>query len=443
MKLTNGSKVAIVGGGPAGTLTAIFLLNLAKMLHLELSVDIYEPKDFSKTGPKGCNMCGGVVSESLVQLLAMEGISLPENVIIDTLNAYVLHTDNDAVLIETPNKEYRIATIFRGGGPKGAEHQNPLPWISFDLFLLQLALEKGARHIDQNVTGLAWRNGMPTVLTQEQPAQSFDLLVGAIGINHAKSIQLFESLGFGYRPPKTTRAYVAELYYGDKDVQHYLGRAMHVFLLNIPRLKFAAITPKGHYATLILLGDKIDPALVEQFYHAPEVQKCLPPGWEIPVKTCQCQPWINIAPPIHPYGDRVVMVGDAGVSRLYKDGIGAAYRMAKLIAHTALNHGISARHFRRHYWPSCRAMGWDNRLGHVLFALDGLFRLFPPLRRGMMRMLKKQLCLKGLSSPLCSAFWNTFTGSASYVQIAKNMFHPKVVFHLIVETGRLWFKRHL
>lgn len=443
MKLVNGSKVAIIGGGPAGALTAIFLLNLAKMLHIALSVDIYEPKDFSETGPKGCNMCGGVVSESLVQLLAIEGIALPDDVIIDTLNAYVLHTDDDAVRIETPHKENRIATMFRGGGPKGAEHQNPLPWISFDVFLLQLALEKGARHIDHHVTGLAWREGLPTVLTQDLPAQSFDFLVGAVGINHNKSIQLFESLGFGYRRPKTTRAYIAELYYGDKDVQHYLGSAMHVFLLNIPHLKFAAITPKGHYATLILLGNKIDSDLVERFYQAPEVKKCLPPGWEIPVKTCQCQPWINIGPPIQPYGDRVVMVGDAGVSRLYKDGIGAAYRMAKLVAHTALNHGVSAQHFRRHYWPSCRVMGWDNRLGHALFALDGLFRVFPPLRWGMMSVLKKELCLQSLSGPLCSAFWNTFTGSASYIKIAKNMFHPAVVFQLIVETGRQWLKKRL
>jgi len=37
-------------------------------------VDIYESKNFQQTGPAGCNMCGGIISESLVQVLATEGM---------------------------------------------------------------------------------------------------------------------------------------------------------------------------------------------------------------------------------------------------------------------------------------------------------------------------------------------------------------------------------
>lgn len=43
-------------------------------MDLDLHVDIYEPRDFTKPGPAGCNMCGGIVSESLVQALAVEGV---------------------------------------------------------------------------------------------------------------------------------------------------------------------------------------------------------------------------------------------------------------------------------------------------------------------------------------------------------------------------------
>lgn len=260
-----------------------------------------------------------------------------------------------------------------------------------------------------------------------------------MGINQSKSLQLFESLGFGYTRPKSTRAYVAELYYGAEAVQKHLGHAMHVFLLNIPRLKFAAITPKGHYATLVLLGDQIDQPLVEQFFHAPEVQKCLPEGWEIPVQPCHCQPQVQIGAPIQPFGDRVVMVGDACVSRLYKDGIGAAHRMAKRCALTALTHGISAHHFKRHYWPSCRSMLWDNRLGHLLFAMDHLFRFSPLFRRGLMGMLRRERCQGGLACPLTAAFWNTFTGSASYTKIAQDMLHPAVIWQLLRNTVSTWF----
>ena len=440
MKLVNGSKVAIIGGGPAGTLTAIFMLDLAQKLGINLHVDIYEPNHFSSTGPKGCNMCGGVISESLVQLLAVEGIHLPDNVVIDTINAYILHTDNDSVRIETPQKEMRIATIFRGGGPKGAENQQPLPWTSFDLFLLQLAIKKGARHLPYAVTGLQRKTGLPTISSKKQPEQSYDFLVGAVGINHTKSLELFKSLEFGYIPPKTTKAYITELYYGEKDVAKYLGSSMHVFLLNITRLKFAAITPKGHYATVVLLGDKIDHHLVEQFFHSPEVQKCLPPGWEIPVQPCHCQPWINIGTPKKPYADRIVLVGDASVSRLYKDGIGAAYRMAKRCALTALTHGVAEQSLHRYYWLDCEHMMMDNLLGHGLFAIDGLLRRFTLFRQGLMAVLKDELCVEGSHCPLCSAFWNTFTGSASYIQIGKNMFHPKVMLKLLLATGQQWIK---
>ncbi|MBF0400577.1 MAG: hypothetical protein HQL90_07390 [Magnetococcales bacterium] len=440
MKLVNGSTVAIAGGGPAGTLTAIFLLDLAAKMRISLAVDIYEPKIFSATGPKGCNMCGGVISESLMQLLATEGILLPPSVVIDTINAYILHTDEESARIEAPRQEMRIATIFRGAGPQGSEKQQPLPWKSFDLFLLELALQKGARHLPHAVIGLERREGRPSVITASAPPLSYDLLVGAVGINQSKNLQLFESFGFGYIRPQTTRAYVGELYLGAETVQSHLGHAMHVFLLNIPHLKFAAITPKGHYATLILLGDQIDAPLVEQFFQAPEVRKCLPEGWEIPVQPCHCQPQIQIGPPVHPFGDRVVMVGDACVSRLYKDGIGAAHRLAKRCALTALVHGVSEQDFNRHYWPSCRGLLWDNRLGHLLFAMDHLFRSSPLLRRGLMGVLKQEHSLSGHACPLSSAFWNTFTGSASYTRIARDMLRPTVLWRLLRTTASSLFQ---
>ncbi|MEO5362685.1 MAG: hypothetical protein H7838_03560 [Magnetococcus sp. DMHC-8] len=441
MKLVNGSTVAIVGGGPGGTLTAIALLDLARQLRISLTVDIYEPKKFAATGPTGCNMCGGVLSESLMQRLATAGIFLPSTVVIDTINAYILHTDETSICIEAPGREMRIATVFRGAGPRGAEQQRPLPWRSFDAHLLELAIEKGARHLPQAVTGLTREAGLPAVLTQGTTPRPYDLLVGAVGLNQTKSLHMFESLGFGYRRPPTARAYVAELYYGEKDVQRYLGHAMHVFLLKIPHLKFAAITPKGHYATLVLLGDQIDHHLVAQFFRAHEVQKCLPTGWEIPVQPCHCQPHITIGPAVQPFGDRVVMVGDTCVSRLYKDGIGAAFQMAKRCALTALLHGIARQDFQRHYWPGRRTMLWDNRLGHLLFAMDSLFRYIPPLRRGLMAVLQQEQWQDGQPRPLSTAFWNTFTGSASYTRIARDMFHPALLWRLLretVKTGRFF-----
>src|SRR3989338_8882687 len=81
LRLQDGSRVAVIGGGPAGSFFSYFLLKMAAAVDLRIDVDIYEPRSFSQSGPAGCNHCGGIVSESLVQILAAEGINLPADVV--------------------------------------------------------------------------------------------------------------------------------------------------------------------------------------------------------------------------------------------------------------------------------------------------------------------------------------------------------------------------
>ena len=64
LKLADGDRVAVVGGGPAGSFFAYFLLDMAVRIGLQVQVDIYEPRNFLKPGPIGCNMCAGIVSET-------------------------------------------------------------------------------------------------------------------------------------------------------------------------------------------------------------------------------------------------------------------------------------------------------------------------------------------------------------------------------------------
>lgn len=79
--LQQGCRIGVVGGGPAGSFFSYFLLDMAREIDVDLHLDVYEPRDFSKPGPTGCNMCGGIISESLVQTLAAEGIELGPEVI--------------------------------------------------------------------------------------------------------------------------------------------------------------------------------------------------------------------------------------------------------------------------------------------------------------------------------------------------------------------------
>ena len=51
MVLDDGSRIGVVGGGPAGSFFAYFLLTFAERMGLEVEVDIYEPRDFTQPGP--------------------------------------------------------------------------------------------------------------------------------------------------------------------------------------------------------------------------------------------------------------------------------------------------------------------------------------------------------------------------------------------------------
>src|SRR5208283_2616625 len=143
LELKDGAKIAVIGGGPTGSFFSIFALKMAKMIDKELNITIFEPKDFTKDGPGGCNRCGGVISELLVQILAVEGINLPGSVIRKGINSYVLHTNRGEVNIDTPQLEKTIATVYRGGGPKGMMGSDK---ESFDNFLLNHAKSEGAVH---------------------------------------------------------------------------------------------------------------------------------------------------------------------------------------------------------------------------------------------------------------------------------------------------------
>src|SRR5574342_1436602 len=144
LMLDHGSRVAVIGGGPAGSFFSYFLLDMAERTDLKIQVDIYEPRDFDIPGPTGCNMCGGVLYESLVQSLAVEGINLPETVVRRGVERNMLHLDIGSVCIQTPRPEKRIATTFRGIGPRGLMDFSS---EGLDNFLLKLAEKKGARHI--------------------------------------------------------------------------------------------------------------------------------------------------------------------------------------------------------------------------------------------------------------------------------------------------------
>jgi len=420
LELTDGSQVAVIGGGPAGSFFSYHLLELAKLIGLDVQVDIFEPRDFARPAPVGCNMCGGIVSESLVQSLATDGINLTRSVVQRGINSYVLHMDVGTVRIETPMLEKRIAAVTRGSGPRDVKE---MKWESFDGHLQKLAIEKGARVINTRVSAVEIVDGRPRVSTRLGTSKDYDLLVVATGVNSPLA-KMFKDLDFGYQPPEATKTFICEYYIGGKEIKKVLGSSMHVFLLDIPRLDFAAIIPKGDYATVCMLGKDIDEGLIHSFLSSPEVTACMPPDWQISSRSCNCFPRINVKGAGNPYADRIVFIGDCGVTRLYKDGIGAAYRTAKAAASTAIFQGVAVQDFRKHFAPVCNNIRLDNFLGRMNFLVTTVIKKMRFTRRALLRMTTVEQDRERNARRMSTVLWDMFTGSAPYKEIFLRTLHP-------------------
>jgi len=396
---------------------------MAGRLGRKLDVDIYEPRDFNQPGPRGCNMCGGIISESLVQSLAGEGIRIPSSIIQKRIDSYVLHMDVGRVHIPTPLHEKRIAAVHRGAGPRTFQTLNP---NNFDAYLMEMATESGARHLSERVAAIGWQGDRPQVISRSDERRPYDLVVVATGIN-GSSLKLVDLPGQSYAPPSSTKTYISEFYLGQDIVKRYLENSMHVFLLDLPGVEFAALIPKSNYVTLCLLGHNIDKSTAQTFLQTAAVQECMPPLWEPPKDFCHCAARINVGSASNPFADRLLFIGDSAATKLFKDGIGAAYRTAKAAAVAALFKGISADSFRRHYWPVCRAIESDNRIGKFVFAVTRQIKIREYARRAVFKMVTGEQNKAGKRRRMSLVLWDVFTGSASYFSVLLRTFHPAFV----------------
>jgi hypothetical protein len=136
-----------------------------------------------------------------------------------------------------------------------------------------------------------------------------------------------------------------------------------------------------------------------------------------------------------PYGDRIVLIGDSGITRLYKDGIGAAFRTAKAAASTAVVRGVSAEAFEEHYWPTCRGIAQDNAIGRLIFGTTTLFKMSKVSRRGILRMAAREQAIPGAKPHMSSLLWNMFTGSAPYREILQGTLHPGFLGNMAVNLA--------
>lgn len=439
LNLKNGSKVAIIGGGPAGSFFAHFIQKYAYNRGINLSIAIFDGKDFLQKGPKGCNLCAGVLSDSLYQNLIEEGIFLPEKRIINRVEGYHLHVDNEHLILSCgENSTNKIATVFRGNGPRYSTFPDV---VSFDDFLLSWAQDRGANVILSPVWDikLPENRNEPVSLSygKGKSLQQFDadLVVGAFGVN-SYLMKKMQALGFGYKPPSTLITYQAEFKSDREKIFEDFGNTIHVYMPKSKNIRYATVIPKGEYISLTLIGKKnATRDLFSEFMSLKEIRNKIPGSQP----HCFCYPKILLSPSKNPFTNRLVIIGDASFSRHYKNGIESAFITAKLAAETAACRGIDASSFSDHYYKRARKLIiHDNYYGRFLFLMNDIISSVPLLTKSHLSLARKGKTLYA-SKKIRFILWNMFTGNIPYREIFKVALNMKLQITMLLNTIKLLF----
>ena len=454
--LTDGSKVVIIGGGPAGSFLAINLLRKAKNLGIKIEVIIMEKKRtmniLEEEGPDcfigECNYCAGGLSPKICEALKKMELILPANVIMDKVFKVNLIADWKTISLDV-SKE--MISVYRGSRPKGRHDRI----YNFDSFLLKHALNEGAGIINTYVTSLEYSKESGIVVRYNGDSQILeaDFVAFAGGVNGIvghrlnsgeQPVSYLKKLIPGFQPPKVRKTIIFELITGDNGGTMNKISGELCFILHGSRslkLEMASIAPKGKYITVVLIGTGIDNStpkdnlrIINEFMNLPHVRKILPKGTKLK-NICICNPNMTIGVAKNPYGDRISVIGDMFTANLYKDGIGSAYEISTRLAEIILTKGIDKRSLKEGYGPVIRKFQANNTFGKLVFLLIRICFSSSVFSRIIYQAVITERKTRARDKRrLEKILWNTASGEDTYKNIIFNMFHPYVIW-LIISGG--------
>jgi flavin-dependent dehydrogenase len=456
MTLPDGATVVVVGGGPAGSFFAIRALRKARELGRALDLTIlerkteicfYQPVAFCSW--EGCNYCAGGISPRLADVLKENGISLPEEIVEERATEITVHGDWKNIELPVPAGREMFA-VFRGSRPK----QRPGRYTNFDSFLLHQAQQEGARVLTADVNGIRRSSaGKPVVsyrLVTEKTSREIeaDFVGVAAGVNRTPGMDLATDPVFaalarvmpGLRPPRVRKAVICEMQV-QKDLLRSMVGEVHFAQYGSKELsiEMSSLIPKGDWITVVLLGKSIDRAepgqylqIVEQFMALPTIRRLLPRTAELRV-ACACHPNMVVGAARKPFADRIALVGDVAVSRLYKDGLFAAYVLAATLADCILTEGVDRDSLKARYWPVIRGFHVDNRFGRALFLFSRVVFSHPVLSRIMYQALLTERKMKPVQKRrLADGLWKMASGDSSYVRVLACILCPTAIESIVV-----------
>ncbi len=327
----DGGKVAVVvGGGPSGASCAIRMQQLAKQLHRDIRIVLFEPKQFE--GERHFNQCVGVLSPPIMEILE-DGlkISFPWHLVQREIYNYVLHSDRETILLEGE------------GQPSFAVHR-----VKFDAYLLKQAERQGIRVVQGRVTDLEFAPHGIMVYSDNENLRA-DVVVGAFGLDGG-GCELFQR-ATSYQPPQALASIVTRIY-PPVDFMKRFDSSIHAFLPGLRRIEFGAITPKKDHLTINIAGAQVTAEDMDAFLRLPAVRSVLPANFlPASLELQYFKGRFPIRPAKHLYGDRYVTLGDAsGLLRPFKGkGINSGCLTGIRAAETILKLGISRKAFRSYY----------------------------------------------------------------------------------------------
>ena len=442
--LQDDDRVAVVGGGPAGSFFAIHLLREARRLNRRIEVVIVE-----KRGPididavalecRGCGFCAGGISPRLDEILAEQDLSVPDEIVQGRFDYVWIQGQWKNFRLRVP-KDMRMYSVFRGSLP--GRRIGSL--AGFDGFLLGEAVKEGAQVLYGRVEAMAYGpDELPRLTVRTESGESVPLDAGfvtiATGINAHCGLDYREDaliasirrMNPAFVPGKTRKAFIFELDVGEEYLEHNLQREMYFIEYGSKQLalEHAALVPKGRFLTVAMLGKCIDEAvlprdsrkIVHDFLKLPQIERILP-GIEAAPLACACAPRMTVTTARSPYGDRFAIIGDAVGSRLNKDGLFSAHVTASRLAQTLLHDGIDRQALARGYGQAIQWLALDNRFGRIVFALSRLAFTAPVVGRITYQAYAIECKVRDEGSrPLSTVLWKIASGTADYGQVLWEM----------------------
>ena len=442
--LQNDDRVAVVGGGPAGSFFAIHLLREARRLGRNIEVVIIEKR--GPTDPcsedfqcRGCNFCAGLISPRLNKILDDHGLVVPEEIIQGRIDYVWIQGQWKNFRLRVPN-DMRMYSVFRGSLP-GRRSGRP---AGFDGFLLGAASKEGARILYGEVQTVSYNpSGMPCLTVRPQSGADVALdasfVTFATGINaHCGHdyrddplIASLHRLNPSFVPARTRKTFIFELDVGEDYLQRHLNREIYFVEYGSRHLSLehAALIPKGRFLTVALIGKCVDEAdlpregrqIARGFLTLPQIDRIFPGVAEAPV-TCACVPRMTVTTAGSPVANRCAFVGDAVGSRLNKDGLYSAYTTATQLAETVLVNGVDKQALVRGYGKTIKWLAGDNRSGRMVFGLSRVAFTRPLVSRIVYQAFATEYKVREeRSRPLSKVLWKIASGTADYREVLHDM----------------------